>query len=279
MSSGFLPRRDSRELSSATPIPSNPSPITFQPRQPLTHPLQPLTPHFPASATSHPSHLNQPLTSPTSINLSPISLHQPLIHPTFSNLSPIPFSLISYPSINLSSIPKRNKRQKYPPDPSINLSVNPPTFHPSPLNLSSIPPQPLNHPPSTSHPSPSTSHPSPLTSSIPPPQPLIHLPPHSQPPIHPYPTPPQPLLHPTSHPTPNLSSIPTPLPTSPPSLPPCPLRTWSRVGCWFSANHRCSRGNSSSGSKLVLIRVFWGPYWLVTVWEYGVGELGSWGRR
>lgn len=33
--------------------------------------------------------------------------------------------------------------------------------------------------------------------------------------------------------------------------------TCCRLGCWFSWNHFCSLGSSSSGSKLVRIRVFW----------------------
>lgn len=42
-----------------------------------------------------------------------------------------------------------------------------------------------------------------------------------------------------------------------------------RLGCWFSENHRCSFGNSNSGSKLVRILVFWVGYWLWTVCKAG----------
>ena len=52
------------------------------------------------------------------------------------------------------------------------------------------------------------------------------------------------------------------------------LTCW-RLGCWFSANQRCSFGNSSSGSKLVLIRVFWVGYWLWTVWKANGGQMKS----
>ena len=52
------------------------------------------------------------------------------------------------------------------------------------------------------------------------------------------------------------------------------LTCW-RLGCWFSANQRCNFGNSSSGSKLVLIRVFWVGYWLWTVWKANGGHLKS----
>lgn len=37
------------------------------------------------------------------------------------------------------------------------------------------------------------------------------------------------------------------------------------LGCWFSVNHLCNFGSSSSGSKLVLILVFWVGNWLWTV--------------